>query len=548
MGNINESQTQVYLDGGVLPQYGQNNLLDLTSQFFESGKSDAQVLAILCGMGVPQSWAQNAIQEFLKVRGVRETNSIQKNETKMQFTLTELYERVTIALSKLEEMKTADAGRISYTADNAIKVLEGALAKFPVSLKTADLDAVSEEIENEVSPTLKFAIAKEIHNAVSPFNWIDPIKEMVSYINSFYDGHKLSFQVSEAINQATFKTGKLYETLGKDLTEVLKESMANIKNKFLAVSAKHPWSSECKSILESIAREDKIVHEQKGGKIVKLFSPVLTEGNNHIFHLHGKDYSFDGKQIQETQVHDNRYYSVVEGLKLCKHTNGTLTITGQKQDLTIDLTEGNVSLGEINLTNASVIEIKEALTATNFFGYREAYKINTVCNLMESIDLVAEMDDFLSVNSLVWPSLYLTMIAVEEGVYINRINGGMKMNEMKYYPTAEEAVKVAKEFIGYDVSTYLAERLEAEGNTKIVNEENRKKIQEMISFLEGKRDEITTAVKRVGETPELKEALDLVNSEITAQEKELQETFISEKKSKSQYLNAGYVEGTITKS
>ena len=60
------------------------------------------------------------------------------------------------------------------------------------------------------------------------------------------------------------------------------------------------------------------------------------------------------------------------------------------------------------------------------------------------------------------------------------------------------------------------------------------------------KNEITAAIKRVGETPELKEAIDMVNSEITAKEKELQSTFVAEKKSKNYYLNNGYVEGTLS--
>ena len=144
MAKINESQTQVYMNGGVIPQQRDNNLTNLTAEFFKSGKSDAQVLAILCGMGVPQPWAEKAVSEYAKLKGVTENSTKQKNDIKMQFTLTELYERVTDTLNKLKEMKSADNGRVSFSADNAIKVLEGTLSKFPVSLKNADLTEITE--------------------------------------------------------------------------------------------------------------------------------------------------------------------------------------------------------------------------------------------------------------------------------------------------------------------------------------------------------------------------------------------------------------------
>ena len=551
MQKITESQTQVYMNSRVEPQYHNNNLHMLTAQFFESGKSNAQVLAILCGMGVPQPWALRAIEEYNVTQGCNtcESQDEQKNDTKMQFTLTELYGKVSETLTKLQEMKAADTGRVSYTADNAIKVLEGSLQSFPAFLKNADLSTVSEELENSATPTLKFSIAKSLYNQSTLYSWLNPMQEMISYLDSFYDHSKLAFKVNEAYESAKMRGGKLYERLGKDLFEVLSESAKGMKNKFLSVSHKHPWSPECKSILADIAQQDNVVKEQAGGKIVKMFSPILTEGSNHTFHLYGRDYIFNGKEVKETSVSNPEYHGVVEGLKLCTYNNGTFSIYGQNdKTFNINLDEGTVMLGEINLTGASIIEIKEAFLGTNFFGYRDHNKMETVCRLVESFDMVAEMDDFLSINSLMYPALYLTLLAVEEGVYVHRINGGMRLNEMKHYASAEEACKAVLEFINYDVSSYLVEKLEKEGNLKIRSQENRKKIQEMIDFLEGKKAEITNAVAKVGETPELKEALQIITTELSTKEKELQQTFISEKKSKSDYLNLGYVEGKLKKS
>ena len=548
MQKLTESQTQVYIDGAVVPQHQNDNLHMLTSQFFQSGRSSAQVLAILCGMGVPQAWAQKAIEEYNSACGACESQDEQKNEMKMQFTLTELYEKVTKTLEKLQEMKAADAGRVSYTAQNAMTVLENTIKHFPLSLKNADLQ-MCEEIEKSADPTLKFSIARSLYNQSTLYSWLNPMTEMIDYLDKFYDKAKLAFSVNEAYQATKKRGGSLYEKLGTDLRNVLSESAKNMKNKFLAISTKHPWSPECKSILESIAKEESVVHQQRGGKLIKLFSPLLTEGNNHTFHLHGRNYTFNGKEVKETNINNPQYFGVLEGLKLCNYKNGTFTIGGQNEnDLVIHLEEGTINIGDIDLTNASVIEIKEALLGTNFFGYRDQYKIDTVCRFIESFDMVAELDQFLSVNSLIYPSVYLTMIAVEEGVYVHQFNSAMQLNEMKYYSSAQQACKVVKEFINYDVSSYLVEQLEKEGNFKICQEENRKKLQEMITFLEDKKDELRSTITKVGETPELKEALTLVDSEILEKEKELQKTFISEKKSKSQYLNDGYVEGTLKNS
>jgi len=109
MNKLNEGQTQVYADGHVDPQYGVNTgapylnnppqqLLDIATEFFKSGKSEAQVLAILVGMGTKQQLALSAIQA-LRGRGPM-TETQQKIHTNMKFTLVDLYEIVVNTIDK----------------------------------------------------------------------------------------------------------------------------------------------------------------------------------------------------------------------------------------------------------------------------------------------------------------------------------------------------------------------------------------------------------------------------------------------------------------
>ena len=165
--------------------------------------------------------------------------------------------------------------------------------------------------------------------------------------------------------------------------------------------------------------------------------------------------------------------------------------------------------------------------------------------------MLNEMDHLLNLSSNEFLNVHLTLIAVEEGVWVNKINPGMKINEMSFYKLAEEALTETKNFIGYDASSYLSEKLLTEGYKKAIYENKRSKINNTISILEDKKSEIESVVKKIGLNEELKEALKIVNSEIEKAEKELQETYISEKKlSKSEieeYANDGYVEAKLSK-
>lgn len=573
---IKEGQTQVYMNGGVDPQFGVNTdapylnapskqLLEIVATLFsqsgktkldgkngkvieEGGMKESQVLSILVGMGIPQQLAMSAIATFKGNQGIIENNNKQKNHNKMKFTIAELYENVMKSIEALNEMNS-DNSRVSYTAKNALNILEESLKAFPMRFKSEEAEVISEEVENSVNPILKFNIAKQLHRDLASSDWLTPIKELRSYIEGAYADSKWSFRISEAIQRAKGQRGKMYEGLVNDLEGLLTESSDSIKTKFSTLSAKNPWYLEGKSIVNEMKAEDNKATANGGGTISTTLSPVLESAEGLTFHLHGKNYIFNGKTITEATVKDSRFFDVLEGLGMFKNTDNTLVTFGESgKTLEYSLTEGTLKLGNVDLSNSSIIELKEALMANNFFGYRNQWKIDNVCKFFESIDLLAEMDNFTTITSSEFTNLFLTMIAVEEGIYVNTVNSAMHLNEMKLVSSATETVKLVKEFINYDASPILSERLIAENDEAAKAEKARATISDRISFLEEKKAKVKDAINKLGETEELTEAMNLLDEEISKFEKELQESYVVEKKSRNELLDDGYVEAEVNKS
>ena len=572
---IKEGQTQVYMNGGIEPQFGVNTdapylnapskqLLEIVATLFsqsgktkldgrngkvieEGGMKESQVLSILVGMGIPQQLAMSAIATFKGNQGIIENNNKQKNHNKMKFTIAELYENVMKSIAALNEMNS-DNSRVSYTAKNALNILEESLKAFPMRFKSEEAEVISEEVENSVNPILKFNIAKQLHRDLASSDWLNPIRELRSYIEGAYADTKWSFRISEAIQRAKGQRGKLYEGLVNDLEGLLTESSDSIKTKFSALSSKNPWYLEGKSIVNEMKAEDNKATANGGGTISTTLSPVLESAEGLTFHLHGKNYIFNGKTITEAEVKDSRFFDVLEGLGMFKNTDNTLVTFGESgKTLEYSLTEGTLKLGNVDLSNSSIIELKEALMANNFFGYRNQWKIDNVCRFFESIDLLAEMDNFTTITSNEFTNLFLTMIAVEEGIYVNTVNSAMHLNEMKLVSSATETVKLVKEFINYDASPILSERLIAENDEAAKAEKVRATISDRISFLEEKKAKVKEAINKLGETEELTEAMNLLDEEISKFEKELQESYVVEKKSRNELLDDGYVEAEVNK-
>ena len=498
----------------------------------------------------------------------------------MNFTLAELHENVMKSIEALKKMNS-DQSRVSYSAKTALHILEESLKAFPMRFKNEETEVISEEIENSVNPTLKFNIAKELHRNLASSDWLNPIRELRSYITSAFTDAKWTFRISEAIERTKTQRGKLYEGLVNDLEGLLSESSDTIKSKFSALAAKNPWSMDCKAILNEMKAEDNKATANGGGTISTILSPVLESEEGLTFHLHGKNYIFNGKTITETEVKDARFFDVLEGLGMFKNMNGTLVTFGESgKTLEYNLTEGTLKLGNVDLSNASIIEVKEALMVNNFFGYRNQWKIDNVCKFFESVDLLAEMDNFTNITSTEFTNLFLTLIGVQEGIYVNKVNSAMHLNEMILVESATETVKLVKEFINYDASPILSERLIAENDEAAKVEKERSEISDKISFLEEKKAKVKEAIDKLGETEELTEAMNLLEEEISKFEKSLQETYdrvvlggnkgdkskthdgedyedeedekkeesVTEKKSRKEYLDDGFVEAEVNKS
>ena len=573
----NEGQTQVYTDGGVNPQAGEQTdapflnqprqqLLDIINVLFQqSGKmsdgdkgnkidhsasmTDEQVLAILVGMGIPQQMAMSGISMYRESNrdqsDIYTENNNQKNHNKMNFTLTDLYENVMDSINRLKAMDN-DNSRVSYSVRESLTILEEAINAFPMKLKNANLALISEEIEKSANPDLKFKIARNLYTRLSQNTWLNPISELREYIMESYNNSKWYFRISESIERTGMQKGKLIESLNSDLVSLLNES--DVKSKFAIIAARHPWSMDTKAIVNEMNAEDQKVASTANGKVVKILSPVLESENGLTFQLHGKNYTYDGKTITEATVTDPRFFDVSEGLKMFSRNGDILSLHGDNgKTLEYNITEGTLLMGKINLSNVSIIELKESLLATNFSGYRNQWQNDKICKFFESVDLVCELDDFTTIQNQEFTDVFLTMIGVQEGIYINKVNPGMRLNEMIKLNTATETVDIVKEFINFDISPILSERLLAENNEKAIKESKRKDLTDSLSFLEEKKLEVKAAIKVLGETEELSEALDLLDEELRSKEKELANSYISEKKTKDDYLNDGFVEASVKK-
>lgn len=577
MSEINEGQTQVYMNSGVTPQYGVNTnaphlnnppqqLLDIIGPLVKSGKSDAQLLSILVGMGIEQQLALAGIQKCRQMTPfVQENSKSEKNHKQMKFTLIDLYEKINTAISSLDEM-SSDSGRLSYSSKMAKNEFNGVLNKFPNDLvvnlgegtvalsfnEGKELTEYKEKIEESINPSLKYKLIGEAFNAANKFSWISPAGEFIGWCNDIYESNKWSFSVVNAIFNIR-QNDTLHESLRNSLYGILDTPNEEITESIKSIASKNPWSREVSNLVYTIQESEKQSSNQSAVSVSRVITPFLIEENGTVVNINGVNFMINESEVKQVEVNNAVYNTILESLNMASIKNETITFYGQRDKaLTFNMNEGTLKLGGLDLSEKSVMEIRQALMTERFYHYAESNKIDKICMFLENIDSITEMDNVLSLSSAEFAGLYLTLINVNEGVYIHKVNTGMKVNEFKLIESAQSALSEVKEFIGYDASNYLSEKLIAEGNQQAIVTKKREELNNTISFLEEKRTQILEAIKSSGETEELVQAKELIESEIQKFEKELSETYsVNEKKlSKSeidQYANDGFVPAILNK-
>jgi hypothetical protein len=162
------------------------------------------------------------------------------------------------------------------------------------------------------------------------------------------------------------------------------------------------------------------------------------------------------------------------------------------------------------------------------------------------------MDIVTTIQNNKIAGLYVSVINVTEGIYVNKVNIPFGVNEMVFCKTAKEACKEIKGFMKYDATTLFEAKLKEEGDKAAIVESKRNEIKDTLAFLSEKRVQIVEAIQETGDNEQLKSVLALVEGEVRKFEKQLQESYLETpacpqvlKYDRDEMIKNGYTEVTV---
>lgn len=514
------------------------NLINLITSYKKTGQSDEVIKQSLCQMGMIPELIESHLDYVNKHSSVDEKNINKNNYLKL--TLENLHVSASKAISALEEMKSDNSFGFSATA--AKSIIENCLSNLQI---TKDDAVVMEEKikmgykidDTLVNPVLKYGVAEALHTSLSQYDWLQPVADLRHMLKESFESDRWGYISAQFAKSLASQSGN---DAFANLYESVLDVMVGDENPRLAlknVLLENSWNREGKRILSMIVAEEKSelgqvderIYENSNCSIQKNISPLLIDEDKRIFNLNGKDYILDENKIEEAKVTDRQYLNVLEGLKLFKYESDKdrLVYYGKNNMML----EYNCKTDEIALTGIedinekSIIDVYETLKRCGIFDRETIGHCEPIVRFLESKDILAEIDTITTIKNDQWAGVFVSVINVNEGVYVNKVNMPFGYNEMVLCESAKKACEVIKDFMKYDATTILEAKLKEEGEQKAIIESERNDIKDNLSFLNEKRNELIAAMQATNNDEKLAEALKLIESEIHKFEKKLQESY-----------------------
>ena len=544
------------------------NMLNLIASFKKTGQSNEVIKQSLWQMGMIPEVIDAHLEYFDKSSSaINKENNIVKENKDMKLTLEKLHKYADKVIAALDSMK--EDRSFGYSANSAKMIIEKCLKQLMINKD--DEIVLQEKIkmgykidDTLVNPVVKYGVAENLHASLIDYDWLQPVSDLRTFIAESFIADKWSYVTAKFANSLAGRCdNSAYESLYESLVDVLIDE-ENVRLALKKVLLENSWNSGAKEILTSIVSEEKAeqgkvderIYENSNCSLTKSISPCIIDGDNKVFWLHGKNYIYNGKSVIEAAVSDRRYINVLEGLVLFNYDNEkeSLIYQGKKNmKLEYNCVTDKLSLpGFENLSEKSLLDIHESLRTSGMFDIENIADCEKLVKFYESKDLLREMDIVTTIKNNKIAGLFVNIINVTEGIYVNKVNLPFNVNEMVFCKTAKDACKEIKDFMKYDATTIFEAKLKEEGDRAVIIESKRNEIKDTLAFLSNKRAQVIEAIQETDNNEQLKKALVLIENEVRKFEKQLQESYLESpvspeilKYDRDEMIKNGYTEVTI---
>jgi prefoldin subunit 5 len=379
----------------------------------------------------------------------------------------------------------------------------------------------------------EFLVAESFSQEMKNFTWDNKIKSLVESIDEKVGSLKAEIEVSKTLYAISQNAGSDFYS---PVTESLNKWLIS-ENKSVALLSKEisRWQFNpavrnllnTLSVFENNSEKLNIPIHNGNSSVRRVYSPVFVQGGKTTFSIGNNIFEGNNSGIKKL----NRGQIAVlpaEFLALLESFYAPYVKIDEK-GLNIFIAKNKFSLVEENekvavYSNGQKMKFEDkvqlskalALEISGSFGVNENKVIFDIMNLFENFSKVVELDFAKRIESKLYEGAAVNLIKWQGKMYLNRINESMKDNSL-YEVNGMQAANLVKDFLKFDISEGLTEFLEGESRVKSIMLNDRKRLMENISIVEGEILKLESKMKSnplFAASAELQRAHNLLEKEL----------------------------------
>ena len=427
--------------------------------------------------------------------------------------------------SATKRMKIRDLG----VAKAISKIRESQVYHYPAlrySLDRFERAKVNEGV-------LDYLIVEDFLTSLKDFTWDKNVKDSLDEVREQFEADRELILVSKAIYE--FKKGK-GDFLFEKITQMLEDHFENptdaSRSAIIESLSKFGFSQVAKNLTENLKKIQsstsknnlQIMAENSNCQVSPAYSTIFLENGKEYFTVKGDLY----KKVQESieKVSPEEFNNLSENVKrsfqimnsphfFVKEGKASFYLGRNK----IEISEGENSTQVLfNGKTIASTDIAKNLVSTGMIRLEEARVASDIQFVNDTFSNFYELDFVKVISSKMYEGSYVTLMKVNENIYLNKVNASMRSNEFFSGINATQARNLVLEFLGYDIKESLHEFIEKEEAEILAIKEQQIGLLKNMSVLEGELNKLEAAKNDsfIAAQPQIKSLLEMLNKELHA--------------------------------
>jgi hypothetical protein len=424
-----------------------------------------------------------------------------------------ILERYYSSLSALEVSEGKSNAKDAY-ADLTSRGIDKSKAQ---NLISASVLAESRTANADSFLLNKVQILESAIRELKAYSWMPEIKSFLEESTEFLKENQTYILIESVMRDLELDRSRSYYTKA---INALRESSNSENPAFHVVEtmSAETWIPLVKQLFEYCSKiKGEVNGTNPNFKVSKIYSPVEVNEGSYTFFSNGKLFDVTENSIVEsTSTPNDDFKALVNIAESSKFTENGMRVYPNIHS-TLDISFGEETKVALNGKIVEAKDIDSILLSTAIVRMNEQEKLAMIGRAINEGSKIKEIDFGYTVSSSIYEGLTVSVFTLNEKVYIQKVNKGMKENSLTEAANATEAVQIVKDFMNYDISESVKTLVAAENEITKAKSEEITIVENRIKFIEEKLSEVNAAEKVIGKSNILDEAKALLEGQLAEQ-------------------------------